>query len=294
MNAAARHLSRDGGPAAAEAIMTTDTVPKEIGTANQPIGRWGRQYGSTPEAVSRSATARAGHDVSVLDLAFSKQPAKDTLQRVVKEYPKSNRAGSAILYLALTGTPHGRALMDQSLQVVPVDGASWLLAPVTSRGEAVGLLELRLREPPDEQTLVDVAQVDERVVAHELSAGAEPRVGQDRPDQVESGNQPALVAVGDGVAADRTVLAGLDQLGRPLLDQLVHAREYVDPPHVRGHAVRRQAVVGVALDLLRARAVHDRRARRPAHARGSRLGHGQDRLVERRDRHGVRGRQVRQ
>lgn len=35
----------------------TDTVPKEIGKANQPIGRWGRQYGSTPEAVSRSATA---------------------------------------------------------------------------------------------------------------------------------------------------------------------------------------------------------------------------------------------
>ncbi len=35
----------------------TDTVPKEIGRANQPIGRWGRQYGSTPEAVSRSATA---------------------------------------------------------------------------------------------------------------------------------------------------------------------------------------------------------------------------------------------
>ncbi|HSF99103.1 MAG TPA: glycoside hydrolase family 3 N-terminal domain-containing protein [Ornithinibacter sp.] len=35
----------------------TDTVPKEIGRANQPIGRWGRQYGSTPESVSRSATA---------------------------------------------------------------------------------------------------------------------------------------------------------------------------------------------------------------------------------------------
>ena len=35
----------------------TDTVPKEIGTANKPIGKWGRQYGSTPEAVSRSATA---------------------------------------------------------------------------------------------------------------------------------------------------------------------------------------------------------------------------------------------
>lgn len=35
----------------------TDTVPKEIGRANAPIGKWGRQYGSTPEAVSRSATA---------------------------------------------------------------------------------------------------------------------------------------------------------------------------------------------------------------------------------------------
>ncbi len=34
-----------------------DTVPTSIGTANQPIGRWGRQYGSTPKVVSRSATA---------------------------------------------------------------------------------------------------------------------------------------------------------------------------------------------------------------------------------------------
>ena len=35
----------------------TDTVPEEIGRANAPIGKWGRQYGSTPEDVSRSATA---------------------------------------------------------------------------------------------------------------------------------------------------------------------------------------------------------------------------------------------
>jgi hypothetical protein len=34
-----------------------------------------------------SATARRGHDVSVLDLAFSKQPAKDTLARVRREQP---------------------------------------------------------------------------------------------------------------------------------------------------------------------------------------------------------------
>ena len=35
----------------------TDTVPESIGTANEPIGKWGRQYGSTPKAVSRSSTA---------------------------------------------------------------------------------------------------------------------------------------------------------------------------------------------------------------------------------------------
>ena len=29
-----------------------DTVPEEIGTANEPIGRWGRQYGSDPAIVS--------------------------------------------------------------------------------------------------------------------------------------------------------------------------------------------------------------------------------------------------
>ena len=35
----------------------TDTVPEDIGRANEPIGKWGRQYGSTPGEVSRSATA---------------------------------------------------------------------------------------------------------------------------------------------------------------------------------------------------------------------------------------------
>ena len=35
----------------------TDTVPAQIGRANEPIGKWGRQYGSTPRTVSRAATA---------------------------------------------------------------------------------------------------------------------------------------------------------------------------------------------------------------------------------------------
>ena len=34
-----------------------DTVPEEIGTANEPIGKWGRQFGSDPAVVSEYVTA---------------------------------------------------------------------------------------------------------------------------------------------------------------------------------------------------------------------------------------------
>lgn len=34
-----------------------DTVPERIGKANAPIGKWGRQFGSDPKAVSRSVSA---------------------------------------------------------------------------------------------------------------------------------------------------------------------------------------------------------------------------------------------
>ena len=35
----------------------TDTVPAEIGRANEPIGKWGRQYGSDPATVTKASTA---------------------------------------------------------------------------------------------------------------------------------------------------------------------------------------------------------------------------------------------
>ena len=53
----------------------------------------------------------------------------------------------------LAGTPHGRALAAQDVEVVAEDRRPRLFAPVTSRGEAVGVLELGLDDVPDEQTL---------------------------------------------------------------------------------------------------------------------------------------------
>jgi len=57
----------------------------------------------------------------------------------------------------LVGTPHGRALAAQSVEVIAEGGGARVFAPVTSRGEAVGVLELGLASFPSEQTVADVA-----------------------------------------------------------------------------------------------------------------------------------------
>jgi serine phosphatase RsbU (regulator of sigma subunit) len=58
----------------------------------------------------------------------------------------------------LVGTPPGRALAAQAVEVIDEDGGARLFAPVTSRGEAVGVLELVLEDFPAQQTVADVAQ----------------------------------------------------------------------------------------------------------------------------------------
>ena len=61
--------------------------------------------------------------------------------------------------VALAGTPQGRALAGQSVEVVEDDDeGACLYAPVTSRGEAVGVLELRLGALPDDRTIEDVGR----------------------------------------------------------------------------------------------------------------------------------------
>ena len=66
----------------------------------------------------------------------------------------------------LVGTPHGRALAGQDVVVEAGGdgGGTRLYAPVTNRGEAIGLIELHLADAPDEQTLADVA-----LAAHALA-----------------------------------------------------------------------------------------------------------------------------
>jgi serine phosphatase RsbU (regulator of sigma subunit) len=64
----------------------------------------------------------------------------------------------------LSGSPHGRTLTEQTIDVGAENGGTRVLAPVSSRGEAVGVLELWLDHEPDDATLESVA-----VAAHSLA-----------------------------------------------------------------------------------------------------------------------------
>jgi serine phosphatase RsbU (regulator of sigma subunit) len=64
----------------------------------------------------------------------------------------------------LIGTVHGRALADQAVEVESGAEGWRVIAPVTNRGEAIGVLELLLPDEPDEQCLADVA-----LAAHTLA-----------------------------------------------------------------------------------------------------------------------------
>jgi serine phosphatase RsbU (regulator of sigma subunit) len=57
----------------------------------------------------------------------------------------------------LIDTPHGRALASQTVVVEQHGDDTCLFAPVTNRGEAIGVLELTLSTPPGDQVLADVA-----------------------------------------------------------------------------------------------------------------------------------------
>ncbi len=64
----------------------------------------------------------------------------------------------------LEGSPQGRALATQAVVCDSSAAGARLFAPVTNRGEAIGVLELRLDEPPDDQMVADVA-----LAAHALA-----------------------------------------------------------------------------------------------------------------------------
>ncbi|MEU0547658.1 PP2C family protein-serine/threonine phosphatase [Micromonospora sp. NPDC005979] len=60
--------------------------------------------------------------------------------------------------LPFDGGPHEQVLRQQSTRVIPGDGRWTVLAPVTERGEAIGLLEIALPQQPDESVIAQIAR----------------------------------------------------------------------------------------------------------------------------------------
>src|SRR5215211_664281 len=59
--------------------------------------------------------------------------------------------------VSLLGTSQGRALAEQALVIQDTSDGQRVFAPVTNRGEAIGVLELTLPEAPGAETLADVS-----------------------------------------------------------------------------------------------------------------------------------------
>ena len=96
----------------------------------------------------------------------------------------------------LVGTPHGRALAAQAVEVIAEDRGARLFAPVTSRGEAVGVLELGLESFPVEQTVADVA-----LAAHFLGLRGDCEPPLHRSLRVGTALGAAVVGGGDPASA---------------------------------------------------------------------------------------------
>jgi serine phosphatase RsbU (regulator of sigma subunit) len=108
------------------------------------------------------ALAIDASDVSFLIADFS----GDLLMRLSHDEtaPRSSPDRDVAERVPLGSSAHGRALLHQAVQVDQDAGRWRVLAPVTNRGEAIGVLELRLRERPDDDRLADVA-----LAAHALA-----------------------------------------------------------------------------------------------------------------------------
>lgn len=108
------------------------------------------------------AQAMDASEVSFLIADFS----GDLLMRLSHDemLPTSSPDRDVAERVPLGGSAHGRVLADQAVHVDREAGLWRVLAPVTNRGEAIGVLELRLREEPDDDRLADVA-----LAAHALA-----------------------------------------------------------------------------------------------------------------------------
>jgi hypothetical protein len=98
----------------------------------------------TQEAPRRSSSSRAPFALIRLGHAGSADANRAQGRETAERVP-------------LEASPHGRALATQTVEIEVGPDDTRVFAPVTNRGEAIGVLELSLSHAPDDQTVADVA-----------------------------------------------------------------------------------------------------------------------------------------
>src|SRR5215218_7809338 len=127
-----------------------------------------RAEGAAPVGVVDAMAAALlemldARDVSFLIADFSGRSLNRLGHTVASEEPGS-RSRETSARVPLEGTPYGEALAGQTSVLLREGDDTRILAPVTSRGEAVGVLELILPFEPAPVTLEDV-----ELAAHQLA-----------------------------------------------------------------------------------------------------------------------------
>src|SRR3982751_6826648 len=105
---------------------------------------------------ARLRDALGARGVSFLIADFSGQ-ALIRLGHAAREAAGRTQGRETAERVPLTGSPQGRALATQTVEIVMSAGEVRVFAPVTNRGEAIGVLEVSLLETPDAQTVADIA-----------------------------------------------------------------------------------------------------------------------------------------
>ncbi|MGY1780717.1 PP2C family protein-serine/threonine phosphatase [Geodermatophilus sp. SYSU D01036] len=121
-----------------------------------------RVEGTAPiEALRAAAEALAemlgARDLTFLIADFSGRAVVRLTTGIARAEGGRSQAGAHAETLQLSGTVYERVLWTQEADVRPLDDGARVIAPVSDRGDAIGLLELVLPVPADPAVVADVA-----------------------------------------------------------------------------------------------------------------------------------------
>jgi serine phosphatase RsbU (regulator of sigma subunit) len=209
--------------------------------------------------ASDLAATLGAEEVSFLIADYS----GDSLVRFLRPLPGRQpdlAAGEQLENVAMAGTPYERALLSQHVQVVADGGRHRLFAPVTDRGDVLGVLELVLGPRPDEALVARVASAAHAlayvVIANRRHTDLFESVQRDAPFSLAAEIQRRLLPSAFTCASEQFTFAGwlepASHVGGDTFDYSVdHDVLHVSMTDAMGHGVKAALLASLALGSLR-------------------------------------------